>query len=369
MAAPIRRAHVGRAGAALAALLVLQLVFPSPSSATPADEKRAQAARLERQLQEQGRQVSILAERYNQARLALGRVETNLARARAGLTQAEQRMAVVRGQLSHIAVSAYVQGGSTSLLAHMVSAGAPGAASGELVLRRQYLRLAVADRQRTLGELRAAREDIGSRRARLEADHRAARSAAEAADAARRRAAEAANRERALLSGVRGDLARLVAEQEARREATARRPPASPSAPTLRPAPPPVLGLLPRPPVGGGRGAAAVSEALKHVGKPYRWGGSGPDNFDCSGLTSYAWRAAGVRLSHSAYSQYMETTRVPVDQIQPGDLLFFGPNVAGIHHNAMYIGNGQMVEASRTGTPIRVRGWRSGDLVGVGRPG
>ena len=368
MASPIRRVHVGKAGAALAALLVLQLVFPSLSSATPAEEKRAQAARLERQLQEQGRQVSVLAERYNQARLALGRVEANLARARAGVTQSEQRMAAVRGQLSRIAVTAYVQGGSTSLLAQMVSAGAPGTASGELVLRRQYLRLAVADRHRMLGELRTAREDLGSRRARLEADHRAARSAAEAADAARRRAAEAANRERALLSGVRGDLARLVAEQEARREATARRP-GAPSPPTVRPAPPPVLGLLPRPPLGGGRGSTAVAEALKHVGKPYRWGGSGPDNFDCSGLTSYAWRAAGVRLSHSAYTQYMETTRVPVDQIQPGDLLFFGPNVAGIHHNAMYIGNGQMVEASRTGTPIRVRGWRAGDLVGVGRPG
>jgi cell wall-associated NlpC family hydrolase len=65
----------------------------------------------------------------------------------------------------------------------------------------------------------------------------------------------------------------------------------------------------------------------------------------------------------------METTRVPMSAIQPGDLLFFGPSVSGIHHDAMYIGGGQMIEASRTGTPIRVRAWRSADLVGIGRPG
>ena len=366
MASPIRPVHVGRAGAVLAALLVVPLAFPSLAAATPVEEKRAQAARLERQLQEQGRQVSVLAERYNQARLALGRVEANLARTRAGLSQAEQRIAGVRGQLSRIAVTTYVQGGSTSLLASMMRAGPPGATTGDLVVRRQYLRLAVADHHRLLGELRSAREDMASRRARLEADQRSARSAASAADAARRQAADAAARERSLLTGVRGDLARLVAEQEARREAAAHRPGPSATAPSPRPLPLPIVGLLPRP--SAGRGAVAVAEALKHVGKPYRWGGSGPDNFDCSGLTSYAWRAAGVRLSHSAYTQYNETTRVPVDQIQPGDLLFFGPSVSGIHHNAMYIGNGQMVEASRTGTPIRVRGWRSGDLVGVGRP-
>ncbi|MDP8938562.1 MAG: NlpC/P60 family protein, partial [Actinomycetota bacterium] len=122
-------------------------------------------------------------------------------------------------------------------------------------------------------------------------------------------------------------------------------------------------------PAGSSKGAIAVAEAKKHLGKPYRWGGSGPDSFDCSGLTAWAWRAAGVSLSHSAYAQWFETTRVPTDQVQPGDLLFFGPSVEGIHHNAIYAGNGEMVEASQTGTPIRMRGWRSKDLLGAGRPG
>jgi peptidoglycan DL-endopeptidase CwlO len=118
------------------------------------------------------------------------------------------------------------------------------------------------------------------------------------------------------------------------------------------------------------KAAIAVATAEAQIGKPYVWGGSGPDSFDCSGLTAYAWRAAGVHLSHSAYTQWFETTRVPIDQIQPGDLLFFGKDgVESIHHNAIYVGGGQMVEASQTGVPIRYRGWRSIDLVGAGRPG
>jgi peptidoglycan DL-endopeptidase CwlO len=118
------------------------------------------------------------------------------------------------------------------------------------------------------------------------------------------------------------------------------------------------------------KAAIAVETAIAQIGKPYVYGGSGPDSFDCSGLTAFAWKAAGVYLSHSAYNQYFETTRVPVDQVQPGDLLFFGSDgVESIHHTAIYVGNGQMVEASQTGVPIRYRGWRAGDLVGAGRPG
>jgi cell wall-associated NlpC family hydrolase len=123
-------------------------------------------------------------------------------------------------------------------------------------------------------------------------------------------------------------------------------------------------------PPASGKGAIAVAEARKQLGKPYVYGGAGPDSFDCSGLTAWAWRAAGVRLSHSAYTQWFETTRVPINAVQPGDLLFFGDDgVESIHHDAIYIGNGEMIEASQTGTPIRIRGWRSADLVGAGRPG
>ena len=118
------------------------------------------------------------------------------------------------------------------------------------------------------------------------------------------------------------------------------------------------------PPAPGGK--SAVSLALAQIGKPYVWGASGPNSFDCSGLILYAWRAAGRSLPHSSRALYASTTRVSVNQIRVGDLVFYG---SPIHHVGMYIGNGDMVEASRRGTPVRTRSIFRRDLVGVGRVG
>ncbi len=118
------------------------------------------------------------------------------------------------------------------------------------------------------------------------------------------------------------------------------------------------------PPAPGG--ASAVSAALTQLGKPYIWGASGPGGYDCSGLMLYAWRSAGRSLPHSSRAQFAATTRVSVNQIRVGDLVFYG---SPIHHVGMYIGNGQMVEASRRGTPVRTRSIFRRDLVGVGRVG
>ncbi len=110
----------------------------------------------------------------------------------------------------------------------------------------------------------------------------------------------------------------------------------------------------------------AVQAALAQVGDPYSWGASGPDAFDCSGLTMYAWAQAGVSLPHSSASQYSVTQRVSSGDWQPGDLLFYG---SPIHHVAMYVGNGQMVEAPHTGLNVRYAGAFRSDLIGAGRPG
>ena len=95
----------------------------------------------------------------------------------------------------------------------------------------------------------------------------------------------------------------------------------------------------------------AVDTALAQVGDPYVWGASGPDAFDCSGLTQYAYSAGGVSLPHSASSQSRMGTPVSRDQLQPGDLVFF---YSPVSHVGMYIGNGQMVHAATSGEPVKV---------------
>jgi cell wall-associated NlpC family hydrolase len=106
-------------------------------------------------------------------------------------------------------------------------------------------------------------------------------------------------------------------------------------------------------PVTASSGAAqtAVNTALAQVGKPYVYGGAGPNSFDCSGLTQYSWAAAGVSLPHSAEMQAGMGSPVTLSALQPGDLVFY---YSPIGHVAMYIGNGNIVHASTEGQPVKV---------------
>ncbi|MEU7811893.1 C40 family peptidase [Pseudonocardia sp. NPDC049154] len=97
--------------------------------------------------------------------------------------------------------------------------------------------------------------------------------------------------------------------------------------------------------------ASALSTALAQVGKPYRYGASGPSAFDCSGLTSFAFKNAGVSIPRTSRAQSAVGTPVSKGSLQPGDLVFFYKPVS---HVAMYIGNGQVVHASTSGQPVKI---------------
>lgn len=123
----------------------------------------------------------------------------------------------------------------------------------------------------------------------------------------------------------------------------------------------------------GDQASAAVAWALAQVGKPYVWGASGPNSFDCSGLTSQAWKAAGTWITRTSRSQYQALNWVSLDNMRPGDLVFWANNTSNpgsIYHVAMYIGNGQIVEAPYEGVPVRVRAmsYSGGLMPYAGRP-
>ena len=80
------------------------------------------------------------------------------------------------------------------------------------------------------------------------------------------------------------------------------------------------------------------------------WGAAGPDSFDCSGLTMWAWRAGGVSLPHYTGAQYGATTHIPLSAIQPGDLIFYN----GMEHVGLYIGGGQIIHAPHSGDVVKV---------------
>lgn len=90
----------------------------------------------------------------------------------------------------------------------------------------------------------------------------------------------------------------------------------------------------------------AVAYARAQIGSPYLWGGNGPDRFDCSGLTSAAWRAAGVTIPRTADAQWKGLPRVPLSQLRPGDLVAFGYSSSYADHIGIYAGNGQLIDTS-----------------------
>lgn len=99
------------------------------------------------------------------------------------------------------------------------------------------------------------------------------------------------------------------------------------------------------------RAASAVSYAYKALGSPYVWGATGPNAFDCSGLTQAAYRAAGVSLPRTTYAQINAGRRVSRSELRPGDLVFF---YSGISHVGLYVGHGQMIHAPNPSAPVRL---------------
>jgi cell wall-associated NlpC family hydrolase len=110
----------------------------------------------------------------------------------------------------------------------------------------------------------------------------------------------------------------------------------------------------------------AVAYARAQLGKPYQWAASGPNSFDCSGLTMMAWEQAGVYLVHNTQYQYEETERIPLADALPGDLIFYG-TPDDVFHVGLYIGNGDMIAAPETGQDVQIESIYWSGLLGAGR--
>jgi cell wall-associated NlpC family hydrolase len=123
-----------------------------------------------------------------------------------------------------------------------------------------------------------------------------------------------------------------------------------------------------RTPAASTTGTKAITWARTQIGKPYAWGGAGPNSYDCSGLTMRAFEQAGRQLPRVTRDQWKATTRVSIDDMRPGDLLFWSSNgqPSGIYHVAIYTGEGMRLHAPSTGLKVEeVAVWK-GNLLPFG---
>ncbi len=105
----------------------------------------------------------------------------------------------------------------------------------------------------------------------------------------------------------------------------------------------------------GGAGQAALQVAMRYLGTPYRWGGASPaTGFDCSGLVQYSYAQEGIQLPRVAADQFHTGTPIARNALRPGDAVFFADSSGYVHHMGLYVGNGQFINAPRTGENVKI---------------
>lgn len=373
------------AGPASALLLGLSSLsaFVHPVSADPISSKRAEAAALATRLQALSVQLNSADESYDQAVIAANAVRSLVHADQQRIWTTQSQVGSLVKVLRANAVTAFMDQGSDSALSGLTASSAT-----DLTIRQTFMKAVETAQQDTIDNLQLAKVVLVKRRHALSAAQARAAVAVNDMASARTAAANAADSERQLLAQVQGQLAQLVAQQQAAEQAAAERAEraklaaeaaAAASAQTAaasssQPAPVTVdtSGALPATtpaPATGNAQGTAVSVAEGQLGKPYVWAGSGPDVFDCSGLVMYSYAAAGIGFPHSAQGQYDETTRISYSEAEPGDLVFFGGGSGDVYHVGIYVGNGQMIDAPYTGVDVRYDSVFMSNLVGFGRVG
>jgi cell wall-associated NlpC family hydrolase len=318
-------------------LVAFVAALPTAASADAVGDKRAEADRIAAKVEELNHTIERYAEQANAAEVELEGLAQQVNDAQAKVDAALAEQAQHQGELKVYAVDAYVHG-STDTVAAMATTDD----LTQLGQRQGYLSAASGNRTELIDQLRATQEDVKIQIGQLNEAKAAAEAKANDLNARKSQAAAAQAEQQRLLDQAKGELATLVQQAQARQAASS-----AASAKARNSSSGASFG--PAPNVRGGAGAA-IAEAQRQLGKPYQWGAAGPNAFDCSGLTMWAWRAGGVSLPHYSGAQYSSTTHISMSAIQPGDLIFYeSPS----QHVALYVGGGQIIHAPHPGGVVK----------------
>jgi peptidoglycan DL-endopeptidase CwlO len=304
-----------------------------PATASAADPSPAD---VERQLEKAHEELEDIVEDYNRIGEELKLTQAAAADIEQRLGPLQKQLDAARADVTTIAALAYKNGGGLATASVMLTARTTNAVAHQI----QSIDRVARARQREIATYNETKDRHEAEKRRLDALLR---------DQTEKQKQIAARKDK-----IEAEIKRLE-EMERRLES---------SRGTRRTAAP-VQPVGPAP-SGSGKGAIAARFAYAQIGKMYRFGASGPNNYDCSGLTQAAWRAAGVSLPHNAAMQYRATPKVGRASLALGDLVFY----RGLGHVGIYIGNDQIVHAFRTGRPVSVAPLnRSGSPYGYTRPG
>lgn len=347
--ADTRRARGRRGIFLILAIVTLSATLATSAYGSPVTDKKKQAEQLAAQIEANGDKISALSESYNATQLKLSTLRSSITDAENQLNAAEQQNNEVKTRVAARAVTMYLDSSRNE----SSSAYTPV----DEKRKRQYANIATGNDDSTIQQLTITQENVADRKAELEKQLTSI-SEQEQQLAQQKKELEAANSSQvALLNKTKGELATLVAQEQARKAQpasttkTKKSSSSNQTLPTNLPAPSP-------------KAAAAIEFARQQLGKPYRYAAVGPDTYDCSGLTMKAYAAAGISMPHYSGAQYAMFPKVPTSMLEPGDLVFRGPG--GSQHVGIYIGNGLMINAPSTGDVVKVA--PIGRIIGGARP-
>ena len=329
-------------------------LLASRASADQISDLKAKAASLASRINALGLQEEALSEQYDAAQLRADALQTQVAQAAQQVAAAEASANKARSALKMDAVQAYVHGGNSPL-----SSGGAMASANQSLLRAEYVNSLAVNQRDAIDQFRLAALQEQAATAQLQQQTTAAQAPLAQVSQDRQAAASLAAQLQATQNQVNGQVATLVAQKQAEERAAAAaaalarmQAAAQAAAARARTVSAPSAVLLAGPPPPPGHGASgAVAAAESRVGDWYQWGAAGPNTFDCSGLTMWSYEQVGISLPHYSGAQYADTTHIPISQVQPGDLVF--PSDPG-QHVAMYVGNGEIIEAPYTGAQVHI---------------
>jgi peptidoglycan DL-endopeptidase CwlO len=353
-----------------------------PAAGDAISDAKAKAAAIEASLSQAQDQMSALSQQYDAAQYHLTQINSNIATTKANVAADQQQVSTDKATLSKAAVANYITDGTASTQNPIFSGN-----DQTLGATTEYNTIAEGDITLAVDKLHSAENSLNAQVGQLQSEQSQAQSQVAVEQNAVAQNQQAIDQQKNALSEENSQIASLIQQQEQAEAAAAaaaaaakqRQAAAAAAAAAAAPASsssagaavPAALSQAAPPPTAAG-GAGAVQAAESQIGVPYVWGGESPKGsaspgFDCSGLTAWSWGQAGVSLPHYSGAQMADSTPVPISDLQPGDLLFYGPG--GSEHVAMYVGPGTMIEAPYTGASVWLTGLRLGDgFVGAGRP-
>jgi cell wall-associated NlpC family hydrolase len=358
----MRRGKGTIARLAVAAVIAVPALVGSLAATSSATTTKQDVDAAKARLSQLNEQLAAAGEAYNEANVQLAAAEAKLADAKAAKDLAEKQAAAARGRLSDRAVAAYT--GMGSQLDVLLNAESFADFSDRLEFMGT-----IAQSDADL----ATRADAAGQKAAWAAQDYAnavadAKAQVDAMRQQRERMQSMLTQQTSLYQQLNEEyqqqlhLQELALQRAAAAEAAAAANAGSSSPAPPPPPPPPDPGGGYVPPANASAASIAVNAALSQVGTPYVFGGASPGGFDCSGLTMWAWAQAGVSLPHSAYAQYSTLPKVPLSQVQPGDIIWYDSTSA---HVALYVGGGQIVHARHPGPGGQVQ---TASMYGYDRP-